>query len=383
MVEGALVLDSSDQRLAALGRALLERTSDLLLILDPDGTIRYANRACTEALECSLEALAGRPFPDLVRPEVRAPTRELLAQILQQRLPTEAELELVTASGATLEVKGRLERYIEAPDTPGGGMSILAVFRNLTDQRSIERVKDEFLANVGHELRTPLTSIIAALDLLRDQHFSGSPETVQQMVEIASRNAQRLLRLITRLLDLQRLEIGRMEFHLAPVVLHPLLVEAVEGIEGLARKYEVTLELQQAPNANAPDVPISVVVDRKRLLQVLDNLLSNAIKFSPKLGTVHILLAPTETGARICIADQGPGIPQTFRSQLFQKFAQADASSTRLIGGTGLGLSLSKGLIEAMNGSLSLDETGPSGTTLHIHLPDNPGNGSAAANRSV
>ncbi|WP_224243758.1 ATP-binding protein [Hyalangium gracile] len=248
-----------------------------------------------------------------------------------------------------------------------------AVSRDVTQQkrleaerRRVEQLKNEFISTVSHELRTPLTSIRGALSLLEAGVVGPLPETVSDMVHIANKNSERLLRLINDILDLEKVEAGQLDFRLEPLVLSELVTQAVEAHQGYAAQYGVGVELQlKAQGAR-------VMVDGDRFTQVLANLLSNAIKFSPAGGRVRLRLERQEELLWVSVEDQGPGIPEAFRHRIFQKFAQADGSDARKRGGTGLGLAIARSLVERMGGRLDFTTREGVGTTFLVALSEHP-----------
>jgi signal transduction histidine kinase len=234
----------------------------------------------------------------------------------------------------------------------------------LHEQRRIERLKNEFISIVSHELRTPLTAIHGALGLINNGLGGELSERGQQLLEVASRNSQRLVRLVDDILGLQKIESGALQFHLRPLELRPLLEQSVEANQTYAGRLGVGLALIAHP----PE--FRVYADPDRLMQVMTNLLSNAAKFSPRGDTVVVAAERQGTVVRVSVTDRGPGIPEEFRHRVFQKFAQADSSTTREKGGTGLGLSISKAIIERLGGRIGFT-TGPgTGTTFHFDLPE-------------
>jgi signal transduction histidine kinase len=234
----------------------------------------------------------------------------------------------------------------------------------LDEQRRVERLKNEFIAVVSHELRTPLTSIHGALSLLATGVAGDLPAQAHQLLEVAYRNSQRLVRLVDDILDLQKIESGAMQFHLRPVELRPLLEQAIEVNQAYAHRLGVELALAETPAAAL------VYADPDRLMQVLTNLLSNAAKFSPPGQSVRVAGARGSSAIRVTISDCGPGIPEEFKDRIFEKFAQADASTTREKGGTGLGLSISKAIVERLGGTIGFEARPEGGTDFHFELPE-------------
>ena len=195
-------------------------------------------------------------------------------------------------------------------------------------------LKDEFIATVSHELRTPLTAITASLALMEDDLDPHVGLETKELLDIAHANSRRLHRLVDDILDIEKLEAGKVAFHLGRVAVRPLLAQVIATDRALAERSGVALRL-------GPAQAVDVHADEDRLAQVVANLMSNAIKFSPR-GR-EVCCRPTARGkVRITVRDHGPGIPAHFRRHVFEKFAQADNSDARPKGGTGLGLSIVK-----------------------------------------
>jgi signal transduction histidine kinase len=180
---------------------------------------------------------------------------------------------------------------------------------------------------------------------------------------IAVRNSDRLIRLINDILDLQKIESGEIAVNEEAIDVGSFLEQAVEDNQGLADKFEITLELKNdAPGAR-------VYADRDRLMQVLTNLISNGVKFSPPGAVVELMVTHAGDDLRFAVRDQGPGIPEEFQSKIFDRFSQADTSATRKQGGTGLGLSIAQSIMELHGGSLRFTTEADEGTTFTFTLP--------------
>ncbi len=231
-------------------------------------------------------------------------------------------------------------------------------------QRALARMKDEFVAATSHELRTPLTSIAGSLGLLLAGAAGNLPERAQRLVDIAHSNSKRLVGLVNDILDMDKLAAGEMHLDSDPLDVAQVLAETVEANTGFAVKHCVRLVSDPVPSG------LTLLADRRRLLQVLTNLVSNAVKFSPKDGTVTLSSRPLEDGkVRITVADQGRGIPEEFKARIFTRFAQADASDEREKGGTGLGLAIVKEIVSRMGGHVSFETALGEGTAFHVDLP--------------
>lgn len=230
--------------------------------------------------------------------------------------------------------------------------------------RDILRLKEQLVSTVSHELRTPLTSIAGSLSLLNAGAAGEVPEAARGLVAIAARNADRLRSLVDDLLDLDRIDSGRLGLNPEHVDLCEVLSEVVEANQPFALNLGVSLA------AELPGAPLLITTDPGRLGQIVTNLISNAAKFSPPGSAVSLSLDQHEGRARIRVADQGPGIPAEFRARLFQRFTQSETTRGRSgLPGTGLGLAIARGLAEQLGGSLRLDESAAIGATFEVQLP--------------
>lgn len=236
-----------------------------------------------------------------------------------------------------------------------------AAQQELVEQRRNEQVKDEFICFVSHEVRTPMTAIHGALSLLKKGVGGPLDAQGQQLLDVAYRNSKRLVRLVTDVLDLQRIESGTMTLNVRTLHVRPLLEQAVAANQAYASQFDVTLVMGDTPDR------ARIRADSDWVMQVLANLISNAAKFSPAGETVVVDACRRDGAIRIAVTDRGPGVPAEFRSRIFQRFAQAEASSSR--GGSGLGLSISKALVEQLGGSIGL-EVKPGRTTFFFELPE-------------
>jgi PAS domain S-box-containing protein len=243
------------------------------------------------------------------------------------------------------------------------GLRYIAVIRDVTERKQVEQMKSEFVSTVSHELRTPLTSIAGSLGLLAGGAAGDLPDRAKRLVTIAYDNCQRLVRLINDILDVEKIESGKMAFALQPVPLQPLLETTVQSNAGFAESHHVGVTIDPVPAESV------VLADPDRLVQVITNLLSNAIKYSPQGDTVTISVSPLDRRHRISVADRGPGIPEEFRDRIFGKFAQADSSDTKQKGGTGLGLSIVREIVSRLGGEVGFVDRDGGGTVFHVDLP--------------
>lgn len=223
-------------------------------------------------------------------------------------------------------------------------------------------VKSQFLSTVSHELRTPLTSIMGSLDLVNHGALGEVPDHLKRAIGIAAKNGQRLANLIDDLLDLQKIEAGEMAFHFKPINVNDLMTEAVEATTGYADKLGITVTSEPCTD------DCKIIGDRSRLMQVMNNLLSNALKFSDEGGAVKVSVEPVGSRIRISVQDNGVGIPEDARDRVFGKFSQVDSSDVRKVGGTGLGLNITKQIIERHNATIDYDSELGVGSTFYIEF---------------
>ncbi len=226
----------------------------------------------------------------------------------------------------------------------------------------VSRFKSEFTSTVSHELRTPLTSIRGSLGLISSGVMGALQPEVNKLISIACNNTERLLFLINDILDIEKIESGKMDFVMGPVDLMLLLKQALEANQPYGEQYKIRYLLTDV----IADVKVNA--DTDRLMQVMNNLLSNAAKFSPEGAVVEISVVWFEEMVRINVRDYGTGIPLQFQSRIFEKFSQADGSDTRKVGGTGLGLSISKAIMEQMEGAIGFETDEGKGATFYVDI---------------
>ncbi|HBB35359.1 MAG TPA: hypothetical protein DDZ80_10685 [Cyanobacteria bacterium UBA8803] len=241
--------------------------------------------------------------------------------------------------------------------------------KDISERREIERIKDEFVSVVSHELRTPLTSIAGALELLAAGVLQNQPEAAQRMLNIAANNTDRLVRLINDILDIERIESGKVTMTQQVCDAAYLMTQSAETIQEMAQLAGVTLSVST--------LSAHLWVDPDRIIQVLTNLLSNAIKFSPPGSTVWLSAklqgtsktsSPTDS-ILFEIKDQGRGIPADKIESIFERFQQVDASDSRQKGGTGLGLAICRSILQHHGGRIWVESTLGEGSTFFVALP--------------
>ena len=328
-------------------RDIQDNILDAVLTVDDTGEVVEANLAACRTF-CK-----GEPA-SLTGADVQAVTGHDLTTLARSQ-----RLRLACGNGSSFVAQVSVSSWEEA-----GAQRVTLVIKDLTDILRNERMRDEFLATVSHELRTPLTSVLGAVSLLVSGAAGPLPAQAMPLAAAAQRNGERLSKLIDDVLDLTKLEGDRMVLHVRSQPLGPLMQEAVKANQGYAAGLGVTIEADLSRGSDA-----LALVDANRLLQVMANLLSNAIKHSPAGETVTLRLESAEGGHAIVVSDAGPGVPEAYRSFLFEKFSQADASDGRVVGGTGLGLHIARLLVERMAGRIKLVADARQGATFRVWLP--------------
>jgi PAS domain S-box-containing protein len=240
---------------------------------------------------------------------------------------------------------------------------MLGVIVDISERLRMEGLKDEFVATVSHELRTPLTSIGGALGLLINDAGGTLPVQARRLLTIAHANSQRLVRLVNNILDMEKIESGKVVFVQKRIEVRSLVEEAIEANRAFADGFGVRISLDPASVAG------DIRGDLDWLLQAVTNLLSNAVKFSPAGENVEVAIEHLGGNIRISVRDHGHGVPEDFKPRVFEKFAQADASDARQLGGTGLGLSIVKQIVTCLGGEVGFDDAPGGGAIFHVAFP--------------
>lgn len=237
------------------------------------------------------------------------------------------------------------------------------VFHDVTKEHAAARIKDQLVATVSHELRTPLTAIIGSLALLQGGAAGVLTEQSVKLIAMARKNGERLVKIVNDLLDMEKMQSGKMDYDFAPADLTRLIGEVVQQNLSYTQGFGVGVRI------DAENEPVLALADEGRIAQVLTNLISNAAKFSPKGSQVVIKLKRFAETARISVIDEGRGISDEFRQRLFARFSQDRESAVTGHPGSGLGLAISRSIIEAHGGTIWLDDSTTSGSTFHLELP--------------
>ncbi|MEA3143228.1 MAG: hypothetical protein QOG31_552 [Thermoplasmata archaeon] len=362
---------AADSRRRALGPKELAQ----LLLGDPepaalqeDGHVLVANKAFADLYGYSVDELAGMSVLALVAPGSQATVLENVRS--HAKGPFEVEIlrkdgstVAVTGRADEVDVGGRLLRRTHLSRLPGSAELAALRLAEIEKLREMGQFKTRILNMAAHELNTPLTPLRLQTHLLLSGSLGGLEARQRHAVEIVDRNVNRLATLVQEILDVARLQGGRLKVQVAPVDLVGAVNEAVDSFAETARRLSIDLAVQVDP-------ALAVQADRGRLLQILFNLLSNALKFTPEGGQVRLDAATEGSFARIDVRDSGSGMAPEQIARLFQPFTQVHDTKALTVPGTGLGLYICRGLAEAMGGRIEALSQGPGkGSTFRLHLP--------------
>ena len=342
-------------------RAAMGAASIGMALVKLDGHFMQVNDALCTLLGYSEQDLLANDFQAITHEDDLGRDLEMLQQALAGQIQSyRMEKRYYHKSGRVIWTMLSVSLVRDVNGKPDYFVSQI---QDITDQREAERIKSEFISVVSHELRTPLTSIRGSLGLILGAFSAAIPEKAARLVHIAHQNCERLIPLINDILDIDKIASGKMRFDMQEISLAQVMRRVVDATEPFAQKYEAQLELVPV----ADNVRISV--DEDRFVQAVSNLISNACKFSPKRGRVVIAASVTAGLMHLSVSDSGAGIPEEFRGRIFERFSQADSSAVRRAGGTGLGLHITRQIVERMNGRIGFDTEVGKGTTFWMDFP--------------
>jgi signal transduction histidine kinase len=349
------------ERLANVLRAVLDSTVDGILLSDADGNVQLANRPVLNLTRDLGMSYEGPVVDRLLSVEHRVKDREKYRAAMEslRTNPDEA-----TFDEFEDEISGRVFQGFTAPvrDDRGGFLGRVWTLREVTQQRELDRLKDDFVATVSHELRTPLTSMMGFLEMIREGEAGQLTDDQKRFLAIVYRSSERLQRLVGDLLFVARLDANGLQLRFADTRLDEIAGELVESSSALARSREIVLESDLG--AMPP-----VLGDHERLVQLVGNLLSNALKFTPAGGRVTVRTFVDGDQAVLEIADTGIGIPEAEQDRLFQRFFRSSTATEQAIPGTGLGLVISRAIAEAHGGTITVTSRPGEGTCFRVELP--------------
>lgn len=335
-------------------QAIFDHIPVMIGVFDSRGHFTLINNEWEQTLGYNLEEMSASDVMQVLYPEREQ--RVSMQDFMFAPTPGWRDFNTVVRDGYSLDTSWAYARLSDG--------TTIAFGQDITKRKEVDRLKNEFISTVSHELRTPLTSIRGSLGLISGGVAGPIPDRARGMIDIAYKNSERLVRLINDILDIEKIESGKMVFNFKPIDLMTLVEQAMEANRGFGEQYQVAFIITD----KAAGVEINA--DWDRMTQVMTNLLSNAAKFSPAGDNVEVSVRRVPGGVRVAVHDWGKGIPEEFRDRLFQKFAQADSSDSRQKGGTGLGLSIAKAIVEKHDGTIGFETAEGWGTTFYFELPE-------------
>jgi signal transduction histidine kinase len=352
------------ERLANVLRAVLDSTVDGILLSDADGNVQLANRPVITLTRDFGMTFEGPVVDRLLSVGDRMVDPEKYRRAMERLRDNPAE---ATFDEFEDSLTGRVFQGFTAPvrDDRGGFLGRIWTLREVTQERELDRLKDDFVATVSHELRTPLTSMMGFLEMIREGEAGELTDEQKRFLAIVYRSSERLQRLVGDLLFVARLDANGLQLQFAPVDVEELVHDAAESAGALARSRELHLDLKLA------SLPM-VTGDRERLSQLVGNLISNALKFTPAGGHVTVRTFVDGSHAVIEVEDDGIGIPEAEQDRLFQRFFRSTTATEQAIPGTGLGLVISRAIAEAHGGTIDVRSEEGAGACFRVELPLEP-----------
>lgn len=336
---------------------IVNHSKDAIIGLDFSGTVKTWNKGAHNLYGYSAKEMIGKNI-EILTPENRREDFQMMFNTIKNNSSLQnIEIERITKDQSHILVEATLSPI----KNKGKMIGISTIERNIQERKEIDRVKNEFISLVSHELRTPLTSIKRSLGLLLHQP-NERLQNASKLIEIAYNNCNRLINLVNDILDIEKIESGIQNFDFKTVNILNIIEESIEQIKAYADKHKIEIIVENPIQAY-------VKADTARLIQVFYNLLSNAIKFSPPHKNILVRLKLINNNVQISIIDQGLGIPEEFKDKIFDRFTQANTSSVRAKGGSGLGLSISKAIMEKHGSELKFTSQLGHGTSFYFELP--------------
>lgn len=333
-----------------------------LVIVNQDGYIESMNPSAEKIFGYKAEEIVGRHLLSLFSDSKffsehnESDTTSFMDTLFNQALNRIGEFDCIKKNGEDFPVELSISEL-----KTHEGERYMANILDVSERKEVERLKKEFVSTVSHELRTPLTSIRGSLTLLSVGAMGALPDQAKKVVSIAERNTIRLIGLINDILDIEKLEAGKLDMVFENTHMKDIMERSEQSVNTFAANNGVKLEMMPTD--------AQVYADGDRIVQVLVNLLSNAIKFSPQGQTVTVAVENAAGFVHVRVIDRGRGIPEQFKKLLFQRFQQVEASDAKKKGGTGLGLAICKGIIEQHGGQIGVDSEEGKGSTFWFRLP--------------
>lgn len=337
---------------------LCELTSDMIMVFKAEGAILEVNPAWCRALEYTDKDIPHLTVWNVLHPRNKRESEELSLAVLRDGKPRKLQVTLIGKSGIEVAVEGTVSRLMSG----GRPCALSGIFHDVTQHKHYEQLKDEFISTVSHELRTPLTIVREGVSQIRDELLGPVPDNQKVFLDMVLQNSDRLGRIIEELLDVSKLEAGKVRLHRHLCDIVALAREVVGNFEVIAKQKNLELLTDFSPEK------IEIYIESGKIIQVLTNLISNALKFTDR-GHIKVHLRAREGWVECKVSDTGKGISQEDLPKAFQKFRQFGRDVGPGDRGTGLGLSICKKLIELHHGNVKIESIPGKGTTVSFVLP--------------
>lgn len=336
-------------------QALITNAVDVILSLDKTGICIDINPAVAAVFGLTPDLIIGRRFLDIMKDDEKEDTLSQLVRAADQEEPVEIENTMRRKDGTLIECAWSARWSAE-------DRALFCVIHDISQRKQVERLKRDFVAMVSHDLRAPLSSIQLIMQNAVRGIYGQLPETASERIGMATESIDRLIGLVNGLLSMEKLESGEVELDFVGINAEVIINPAVHLMQGLASKKQIELHIAEHSNPY-------FYGDSERLIQVLVNLISNAIKFSPEQDRVDVSATETGKAVRFAVADHGRGVPQGMESKIFDRFQQVQSSDDSKLGGSGLGLSICKAIVERHGGTIGVESNAGSGSIFWFEIP--------------
>lgn len=334
-------------------RAVIDNAVDVICSIDANGEFTAVSPASIKLWGYAPEEMLGRNWVELVAPEDAEGSLQWVAKMRAGQQPSPLENRLKRKDGTVVDM-------LWSSHWSTKEQSLFSVAHDVTERRELERFKQQFVQMISHDLRTPLMAVQSTLALLSNDAWGQLSDKAHLKVGSAETNIRHTIDLINNLLELEKMESGKMELQLSVTPLKPLLDRCAQAVAPLAETRSIIIDL--------PDTDVAVLAEQGRLSQVVINFLGNALKFSPEDSRIAVTVEAAPPWVKVSVADRGPGIPDAQKELIFERYHQIPAAGERKILGTGLGLAICKAIVEAHGGTIGVDSQEGEGSTFWFRI---------------
>ncbi|MBA3856175.1 MAG: hypothetical protein C0507_04630 [Cyanobacteria bacterium PR.3.49] len=356
------LLKESEERV----RSIIEKIPVGLVVFADDGLIEFVNPALESMFEGPAESLIGRRLISLVHSPASVSDEESSAQLKEKAIERIIEITCLRQGGEKFPVE-----FSSTVFETQEGSRYLGILLDVSERQEIQRMRQTFVSMVSHELRTPLTAVSGFISLLEMGAFGDVSAEAKEQALRAEANVSRLMKLITDLLDLEKMDSGTLNVSKAKCKLQQILGDAEDASKAFAQDRGIRLEFESVSVGKNGTENGELYADADRLVQVLVNLITNAVKFSPAGGTVKVTHKLDEDTLEMRVVDEGRGVPAKYKELIFERFQQVEVGDAKQKGGTGLGLAICKTIVEMHGGIIGVESEEGKGSTFWFRIKRN------------